>query len=211
MSAENPNTPEAPSPDEYTARTRELLDQFWSRESLKIAMICADKEESHEYAEREHTFVEHLVARIDRECAEHPSAEVVVLFDIDRTIGTVDFDTKNPKHMEFRPSIEPALILLNDKNHFPGVRCGILTSRLTEDLELDYRDAYRPTSIQPLARYIDPELVYSTEGGHGEAKVATLDSLETEHPGRRFILVEDTPPEQPDPRILDIRHLAYDS
>jgi hypothetical protein len=202
--------PEAPTENleitEYSPRTQELLTQFWMRESLRIALAYSEEDDASRHIEQEHAFVELLIHRIETECAKYPEQPVIVLFDIDRTIGSFDGDK-----MEFRPSIEPVLVLLNDKQHFPAVECGILTSRLAADLAVDLNSEASMTSIAPVAKYLNQDWAYSSGGGHGEAKVAMLDRLERKHPGVRFLLVEDTPPEQPDARIIDINKFAYDA
>lgn len=160
------------NPDENNKR----FDIFWKiqsgrvRQELKNLVDKEDKDDE-EYLEdverqfeNEREFCRIIYDKVQALTQESPK-EIILLFDIDDTIGIVRGDK-----FIVRPSFGSFLEELKAK--FPNIRIGILSNRPLERLNEQISDPETAYSFAEVGKYFDKDLVYSSRG----EKIYTLSS-----------------------------------
>lgn len=101
--------------------------------------------------ERERSFVIAVLSRLQ----EAKSSERILLFDIDETIGTVEFQDNHTFITILRPSLLPLLAEISASD----LHIGLLSSRSKEGIEQQLQD---PQHLAALRQYIDPAYINSS-------------------------------------------------
>lgn len=116
------------------------------------------EEEVQKMIEREHAFVTQTLSLIEKARTENPQKELVLLFDIDETIATVDFDGQQKLYTILRPSLKPLLEhIVSDAK----IKIGFITTRGKEAVEKQLTDLKH---LELISVYIDPQYIYSSRG-----------------------------------------------
>lgn len=153
--------------------TPEAIDTFWNtlREGVRQNILTvfgptferwrkSGREEEGEIQERidvmmerERSFIIAVLSRLQ----EAKSSERILLFDVDETIGTIDFQDDNTFTTILRPSLLPLLAEISA----PDLHIGLLSSRGKEAMEQQLQD---PQHLAALWQYIDPAYINSSRG-----------------------------------------------
>lgn len=134
------------------------LDHIFAEEIQEME-IRGDVEEIQEIKEklqkREENFFLKVLLAVQKAVNSNPG-KVMILFDIDETIGVSNFSSNGSVVTKLRPSLIPLLKQLKELD----VEIGFLSSRSKEVMEEQLKDGQ---NLAPIGDYVDKELVFSSE------------------------------------------------
>jgi len=151
------------------------IDIFWNGIEEKVKNFFAEKidekvvermgytpqeieEKRRDAALREQTFVKELLSEVQDARKENPEGDMLILFDIDDTIGRPKENRETGKidGTILRPSILE--LLRHIREQYPNTRFGIISTRglLQEQLQDE-------KWLAPLKEFVDPNEVHSTK------------------------------------------------
>ncbi len=131
-----------------------LLEPLVKESEEVLGEIVSDEKRAEwisKVMEVEKVFLTRIIAETERALAARPGEKLITLLDIDETIG-VSPATPGPLTTVLRPSLVPLLSHLKNR----GVQLGFLTNRGAA-----LRQLSEENQLQPIAEWIDPNLIFS--------------------------------------------------
>ena len=159
------NTVEQKLPDEAGGfwkaikdRVKENLESEFGSELNRTDEFERKDERIERMMAREKTFVTSVLSRVER-AREERGGDMVILFDINETIGSTKFVDGNNFHTLLRPSLMPMM----EKLRAMGIKIGFISNWGKEAMERQLQDTQ---DLESLREYITPKYIYSTRVGY---------------------------------------------